>query len=249
VKKIRIGLSIAAAALASTAFGQQAPPAHEQHNTPVIAPTTAQVEREDESADGAIFEHLEFAIRYARFQLRDKDRPSDNSDNYLGSINKLDEVQNNDPELVVTYMFVPTWGVSLSYNRVEAKTITKEDGHTDGVYELAGPTLAAVYRYDNESPFAPFAEGGLAFFKGDFNHDPEWRRVGNDRLMKIDDTIGYFVTAGCDYEFLDDWSAELFVRYSRAEATDRYYLNGELREKKDIPMDNIALGLGVRYAL
>lgn len=191
--------------------------------------------------------HLEVGLRYIYFWLTDDSRPSDNSDNFLGSINKLEEDQNGVPYPFINYMFTKYVGLSMSYDELQVKTITKEDGHTDGSYELKGPVLSILCRYCNSSHFTPYAEAGIAFYNGGFNHDPAWRHVGNDRRMEIDDTEGYLLTIGCSVVFSQNWSMDIFCRYEDVEVNDKYFLNGNLREEQTIPLSNTGLGGSVKY--
>ena len=192
---------------------------------------------------------LDLGLRYVYVSLKDDNRGIGEGRNFLGSINKLEEDQNDYPFPYVSYLVCRYFAVVLSYDELRAKTITKEDGHTDGTYEMTGPTLSGAFRMELCSRATALIEAGVAFYSGDFDHDPVWRSVGNDRLMVIDDANGAFVSAGVDVALCKDWSAELAWRYMDLDVGDKYYLNGELRSSETIPLDNSGISLTIKHAM
>ena len=76
---------------------------------------------------------------------------------------------------------------------------------------------------------------------------------GKTRVMDPKDTIGFAATADCAYHFSPRWSADLYARYINAVFDNHYtiLINGSVIDDKGvtrIPMSNIVLGVGVKYA-
>ncbi|MDD4870173.1 MAG: hypothetical protein PHR77_06400 [Kiritimatiellae bacterium] len=194
------------------------------------------------------------------------------SDSFIGTINQLDEDQNYMPiKLFADWFFTPTWGIEITWDTIKARTGT-EEGDCDGTFVLKGPMVSLIGRYLNDSPWTPYGGIGLAYFNADFDSATAWRLgyspnqewidagrpsepyLGRIRTMNLNNPIGIVLNAGCEYKISDRWSADLYLRWTKVDVKAEVLIheNGELWwdiPQEKIPMDNIALGLGIRYSL
>lgn len=191
-------------------------------------------------------DRLVIGTRSTTFALKETEK-----DTFVGSINQLEDIQNSAPtKLYADFYFTEWLGVEISRDRIEAKTITKEQPevprHTDGNYVLAGPTLSLVGRYRNRTPLTPYAGVGVAMLSGSFDHAPwwnlgysseeEWLSQGSPstaaptpkgeyvRTMTLDDATGTIGFAGCDYRIWRNLYVDVYLRYMKAESDSSYYL-------------------------
>jgi outer membrane protein W len=210
---------------------------------------------------------IKLGARVAYFQLLKK-----SSESFLGTINGLNEDQCSLPiKFFADWFFTPTWGIEITWDTIKARTGTQE-GDSDGTFTLKGPIISLIGRYVNDSSWTPYGGIGLAFFWADFDYDPAWYwgfpsdqewidagrpsepHLGKIRTMDLNNPIGILLNAGCEYRISDRWSADLYLRWTdvdvKAEAL--IYVDEELWRTAGpakIPMDNIAVGLGIRYSL
>lgn len=134
------------------------------------------------SAQGAGFmaglhDHAIIGTRITAYALLE-----DRKNTFLGSIDKLDAEQDLAPyKIFADWMFTPRYGMELTWDRLEAKTITTVDRHNDGNLILKGPILTAFIHQPVE--FNPHtlvrqidfcAGAGVAYFLADFDHVGWW---------------------------------------------------------------------------
>lgn len=120
---------------------------------------------------------VEVGTRITGFRLLTKTRGS-----FLGSIDSLDAKGDNIPnKLFVDWYFTPRYGIEVTWDRVEAATITTDDGHCDGSIVLAGPIITVFERRRIDMmirgralTLTPYAGMGLAILNGSFEHTGWW---------------------------------------------------------------------------
>jgi hypothetical protein len=117
------------------------------------------------------------------FRISHKALLNPSSESFIGSVNELSEQQHYlPPQLFLSVLLNRHLGIELSHDQIEAKTITSDDDHTDGVLNLRGPTLQVFGNY----PFMMQVAGnslrtdlragfGIALLRGTFEDEPWWR--------------------------------------------------------------------------
>ena len=266
-------VSAASALLSSVSLAQTATPTVTNapapaatHVAPALAPAPAAPLESGSAWDqccAAMADHVDVGTRFTYFVLADRSRGANN--HFYGSIDKLDAVQNYWPlKLFVDYKVTPYWGFELTWDQIQAKTITKRDGHTDGNINLDGPLLSAFGRYPNDTAFTPYAGAGVAYFFASFEEDYYWVHALNrqtgfynngpdwNQNIAMDNTFGWFGYGGVSIALQERLSADLYVRYTHVEVDGTHY-NLMGRDVTDatsmtFPMSNTAFGLGVRYS-
>jgi len=196
----------------------------------------------------------------------------DHKDTFLGTIDQLDARQDLAPyKLFASWRFHPQFGVELTWDAMEVHTVTKWDGHSDGKLEVGGPVLSFFGRYPTGTRWTPYAALGVSYFSATFKPttwwglgypseeeylgygSPSFGYFGLGRHIDPQSAVGLALLAGCDIAIREHLSADVFLRYMSLDVDAHYYItnNGEVfddRGTTGIPLDNIALGLGVRYA-
>jgi outer membrane protein W len=209
-----------------------------------------------------IKDHLEIGTRITYFSLRDDKRdPLSGIDgapgSFYGSINQLDAVQNYLPlKLFVDYKFCPYGGIELTWDRIQADTITQLDGHTDGTIRLTGPIGSIFGRYPNGTRCTPYAGMGVGYFFAQFAENESWHNPRGDflQLFDLDNAWGWLVYGGLDVRLADHWSADFMIRYISMDVSGTHLQTGIEggpyfpAGSFTIPMSNTSLGLGVRYS-
>jgi outer membrane protein W len=201
-------------------------------------------------------DRVEIGTRFTFFSLEDSSRGA--SDHFFGSIDRLDAVQNFWPvKLFVNYKMNTHWGFDLTWDQIQAKTITKLDSHTDGTIKTAGPVLSVFGRYPNSTPFTPYAGVGVTYLFAGFDDDPRWEHPDTnvailDQTFSLDNTWGWVAYVGLSAQLAEHWAADMFVRHMGADVKGKHYVVtadgvGEDDTLK-FPLSNDAFGIGVRYA-
>lgn len=105
---------------------------------------------------------LEIGTRIIGFTL------SDDSQDYVGSVDLLEEKQNYDPTRIFLDWYFKSFetfdvGMELTWDRLALKTVTTHDGHTDGTLFMSGPILSVMARFNQFKAWKPYIGAG-AFF-------------------------------------------------------------------------------------
>jgi outer membrane protein W len=198
------------------------------------------------------------------------------SGDFMGHIDKLDAEQNLAPyKLFARWYFFRDFGLELTWDEVKAKTYNEPDEGTgarssDATYVISGPILTALWRHRTEKRWTPWGGAGLAFMKGDVEHEGWWHygyssqnqyeqlgspttpNKGLTREFELDDPVGLVLAAGCDVTVNDRWSVDLYARYMNVEVKNHYTMsyNGTVFDDngtKTEPLSNIVFGLGAKY--
>lgn len=221
---------------------------------------TADATAQDKTAPGFfdtfIAHHLELGTRISCFMLEDEKRTGD--DSFYGSITELRAMQNYIPyKFFADYKINNWWGFELAWDRVQAGTITRSDGHNDGTIDVHGPMLSIFGRYANASPIEPYAGIGLGYFFVDFHEDSIWHQPRGEfeQSFYMEDSWGWIAYAGLDVLIIDRWHADLLIRHMEVNADGTHYQTSPAGGDEyptssfSFPMSNDSVSLGLRYAL
>jgi outer membrane protein W len=198
---------------------------------------------------------LEVGTRIIHVMLQEDEKGTGTDtrdDNFLGSIDMLDEDQDYAPtRLYLQYFFSENFGVGISYDSVEADA--KDESASDGVISVDGPILYLVGRYPNASDFTLFAELGVAFYQSSFDPVEGWADDGDfRRFMETDDTEALVLGFGCDYAITESLSVNLYARVVEGASFDAAHYNTEdaskPRQSGSFNLDYFGTGVGIKYA-
>jgi len=137
----------------------------------------------------------------------------------------------NDTQLGLNfvYFFDSNWAIELLAATPFSHDIKLHDGAT--TTSLADskqlpPTLSALYYFDTNSAFKPYVGLGInytVFFDNSFTN--AYSEAGfND--LDLDNSFGYAVQVGADYDLGDNWSVNISARYIDI-STDASFTVGE----------------------
>ncbi len=169
-------------------------------------------------------------------------------ESFLGSVDYLDAQQSYLPnKFFVNWLISPEWAVELTWDRIEARTVTTDDGHTDGDIIARGPIATVVYRHRIEVGSSPDKTGltpsagiGLAYMNTEFDHDEAWHH-GFSRDIPAGSGMTYekWVAAG-----RPDWPNNGYQRNMSFDNAWAFVLTGGISMELD---SNFALDLYIRY--
>lgn len=157
-----------------------------------------------------LHDKLEIGTRYTDYTLNTTAAPE--GETFLGTINHLQDEQDHSPnKFFFRYFVIPWIGVEWTMDEVRARTITREDGHSDGVFVADGKYLTVVGRvtleeilqvadwachkgeWPTDGKYAwadrirPYVGYGTGDFSIDFEADPWWRLGYPDRQTWVED--------------------------------------------------------------
>ncbi len=239
-----------------------------------VAIVTMRVAVSDAAAEGdtlwtELHDRLSVGVRSTVFRLEDHDRnPNATSaaqGSFYGSITELKASQDLWPyKFFADYLFCPYGGLELTWDRVEADTITRLDGHSDGTVIVNAPLLGAFGRYPNDTGFVPYAGVGVGYAFAHFEPDYHWThailpngdfKAGPDWHQSFDmhDSWCWFLYAGLSVALNANWALDLYVRHEEMDvhATHSTYVGDTLTSGPtdfSLPFRNDALGIGARYS-
>jgi len=193
----------------------------------------------------ALAGHLQIGTRVTTFRLTD-------SRQAYGTIYKIEEDQSLAPVKVFAgWRFIPSLGVEMSWDSLKAKTRTTPSDGSDGSFVLEGVVISAAGRYPNNTRLTPYGGLGIALLSGSFDASRTWgNRNGHNQSFMVDDSVGYTVHAGCEARLQERWSADFLMRYMKVEIDFRHSISVEPRPRDSATfvMDNLVIGMGIRYA-
>ena len=197
-------------------------------------------------------ERVQAGFRISYFQLLDNTRRKMAPDGtfaggFLGSIDRLEEDQSLWPMPVLGLYPLPWLGLELSWDVMEVRALTYFDDHSDGKFNLSGPSLLLVARWPEAGLFAPYAGLGFIFFSADFDmSDPwhhgfksdeaykEWRAAGSppwpnqgyQRNIECDDSaVAVLLQAGCQLRCHRHVVVDVGLRYAWLDLDAHYWLS------------------------
>lgn len=220
----------------------------------------APADRPSTGGGGWISGRLSLGASFTHDQLEETRRSSENgydngnlSGNFLGSLWGLDAQQHASPNPYLEYRVVSGFGVGVLYDQVRAKTLdwaNEEERITagDGDLELRGVGVYLVARYRSPSRYSPHASAGYAWYDSHFDVSSGWAGLG--RRFVVEDTDGWFMSAGCTVSVVKGFGLDASVRYADiADVAARAYLSGGTRYRGGaFPMRYVAFAVGVAYA-
>ena len=212
------------------------------------------------SGGGWISTRLSLGASFTHFRLEETRRSGENgydngnlSGNFLGSLWGLDAQQHAFPNPYLEYRVVSGFGIGVTYDQVRARTLdwaNEEQQVTagDGDLELRGVGVYLVARYRSPSRYSPHASAGYAWYDSHFDVSPGWAAPG--RRFVVEDTEGWFVSAGCTVKVVKGFGLDASVRYSDIDdvAAHAYLTGGKRYRGGAFPMRYIAFAVGVAYA-
>ena len=241
--------------------GSATPPVSEASPEVVEEVVIEEPLREDEIVAGSAFyenwieDRLSLGTRVLWYSLTDTKKGEPFEGSFLGSIYKTDEVQDNAPIYAyLNYAITKYFGVGISYDQFKIKTL--DNGAGDGTFDINGPITYLFAQYPNDSFVTPFAEIGAAFYSVSFDARDEWTYGGGDgttvrRRFDPDNTVGFALGGGLDFEIYKGLTANLYVRYVSMDFDVNYYFSPYStttpQEKGNFVGDQVAYGLGIGY--
>jgi outer membrane protein len=152
------------------------------------------------------------------------------------------------PELDITYMISPNWGVELilgySEHDVDASgTVKTALGQVIDAKALP-PTLTLQYHFMPNSNIRPYVGAGVNYT---YFFDEEVTGVLDIPGAKIDmdDSWGLAVQAGVDIALNDDWFVNLDVKYIEMDTTAKFKGTLVGRAEIDVDVDPVVWGIGI----
>lgn len=152
------------------------------------------------------------------------------------------------PEVDFTYFVTDHLGLELI--AATTKHDIKGKGGLGPLEEIADtwvlpPTLTLQYHFLPSKKVRPYVGVGLNythFYSGDASDSLE-EAIG-DTKVKLDDSFGYAVQAGVDFDVGKDLFLNLDVKYIDID-TEATLTTGSLVNKVDVSLDPIVVGIGV----
>jgi TolB-like protein/outer membrane protein W len=206
-----------------------------------------------------IREHVSLGARVSNFSMIDDselhfDDSGKFTEGYLGSIAYLDPSQNYVPTIYANITITDWFALQLAWERFEIETSTYWDGHSDGTFDMNGPSLTAQLRYANHTKFTPYLGAGIVMLNVDFNMEgwwyngfsgetgeeaqqaydnwiasgaPAWPNGGYQRKLVVEDDIAFkpVFQGGCLWDITDHFALDLDLRYISLDTSLNYTLS------------------------
>lgn len=181
--------------------------------------------------------------------------PQDSSgDLFVNGANAGEGVKVNSdtiPELDITYMITPNWGVELILGYSE-HTITGEKSATPASLgnvidaKVLPPTLLLQYHFLPNSNIRPYVGAGINYT---YFFDEETTGIietAGDNI-NLDSSWGFAAQVGVDVALNDDWFVNLDVKYIDIDTEAHFsgILGGSVDAKIKADIDPIVYGIGI----
>ena len=169
--------------------------------------------------------------------------PSDASNvSSIGGSADIDEQY--APEIDVTYFLTESWGLELSLSTppLDVNVQNTALGQLEpGNVWLLTPTLMLQHHFMPQSKgIRPYLGAGINYTHF-FNEGGD---VGNN--IDYEDSIGFALQAGFDYEITEHWALNLEVKKMMVD-TEARIQNGATSVNADVDIDPWVFGIGVSY--
>lgn len=154
------------------------------------------------------------------------------------------------PELDITYMATKNIGVEL----ILATSPHDLDG-TGGIANLGKaaetmllpPTLLAQYHFDTGTKFRPYVGAGVNYtISYAENADRSLEAVLGPTSVRADNSLGWAVQAGVDYDLNDRWFLNLDVKYIDISLDVELNSRGTIRNTQ-VDINPVVVGVGFGY--
>lgn len=164
------------------------------------------------------------------------------------------------PELDITYMITPNWGVELilgtSKHTVRGeKTVGSILGSLPGSKNVIDtwvlpPTLTLQYHFLPQSNIRPYVGAGVNYTQFYSEKVPKSSAIYQPGAkVNLSSSLGWAVQAGVDIAINDDWFVNLDVKYLDIDTTARFKNTavGSAKIKADINPTVWGIGIGRRF--
>ena len=153
------------------------------------------------------------------------------------------------------YFFDKNWAIELlaatpfehDITIQDKNSVLGVDGANLGQIKHLPPTLSALYYFDTNSAFKPYAGIGLnytVFFDEGFSTGPESLGLSN---LALDDSFGLSVQIGADYQLDEKWSLNASIRYIDINTEATFDVAGNSIGKANIDIDPMVYSLMLGY--
>ena len=156
------------------------------------------------------------------------------------------------PELDITYMIAPNWGVELILGYSE-HTVTGEKGATASSLgdvidaKVLPPTLLLQYHFAPNSNIRPYVGAGInyTYFFDEKVVGSVLPAAGDD--VKLDSSWGFAVQAGVDIAINDDWFVNADIKYIDIDTEAHFsnVINGAVKANINTDIDPFVYGIGI----
>ena len=109
------------------------------------------------------------------------------------------------------------------------------------------PTFSALYYFDTGSAFKPYVGAGFnytIFFSEEFESAPKGLGLSN---LKLDDSFGYALQVGADYEINKNWSINASVRYIDISTDVTFDVGGQSIGSATVDVDPMVYSIMAGY--
>lgn len=157
---------------------------------------------------------------------------------------------NMTPEVDLTYMLTPNWGLELILASSEHDA--SGTGSLAGLGELFGartlpPTLTVQYHFNTSGSIRPYTGIGLnytLFFNEDATSGFK-TAMGGKANVELDDSRGLAANVGVDVAINKDWFINADIKYIDMDTTATMKTSVLGRLKVDVDIDPWVYGIGV----
>ncbi|NOQ94303.1 MAG: outer membrane beta-barrel protein [Methylophaga sp.] len=157
------------------------------------------------------------------------------------------------PELDITYMISPNWGVELILGYSEHDVDTVNPAKTAAGVDLGQvinakalpPTLTLQYHFAPNSNIRPYIGAGINYTYF-FDEKVTGPLQGGDASIKMDSSWGLAAQAGVDIAINEDWFVNLDVKYIDMNTTARFSNVALVNEARiNVDVNPVVWGLGI----
>lgn len=109
------------------------------------------------------------------------------------------------------------------------------------------PTLSALYYFDTDLAFKPYVGVGInytVFFDNSFT--PTYSEAGFSDL-KLDNSFGFALQVGADYDLGDNWSMNISARYIDISTDATFKVGGSVNGTASVDINPMVYSLMVGY--
>lgn len=158
---------------------------------------------------------------------------------------------NNDymPEIDITYKFAPNWGIELiaatTNHQVDGKGSIAALGEAIDTWVLP-PTLTLQYHFLPEGKLRPYIGAGVNYTNF-YDESVKGPLAQPGARVDIENSWGYALQAGVDYEFTDRWFVNADLKYIDIDTTAQFVGTTAGNLEVDVDVDPLVFGLGIGY--
>jgi outer membrane protein len=174
----------------------------------------------------------------------------------IGSVGEgVETTSDTIPELDITYMITPHWGVELILGYSEhtvkatnsARATVETLGHRDLINtKVLPPTLLLQYHFLPNSNFRPYVGAGINYTHFFDESVPSKSGISNPGdSIDLDDSWGWAVQAGIDIAINEDWFVNADVKYIDIDTSGSFKNTAVGWAKVNTDLDPVVFGLGI----